>query len=604
MFSAYTIRKILPRLLIAVIAIQLSWALVLLAVRINNDVAHGLEALFYAPFGGVDAFSLGSIIQTGGGSAAGFAGAGFAAVAAGTAGFMLLGPGTAVGVLALAATAALGLLVALFTLILRRAILIFLIVIAPVAIVCWVLPGTDKFWKLWWESFSKLLIMYPLILLMIAAGRVFAKVAAASGANNGTPILTYSMVILGFFGPLFLIPATLKLAGTAFATITGAVNSKGKGAFDRLRGVRNDQAKKNAAYHTDRANRRIVAKRADLQNRWQNAASEKNRGALSKFALTAASNRMGGRNIQAEASAMQAHVAKELNDQIATGRDEEIRALTVNKRTSKQETVNGVRGYRTLGGAWVSEAAVDAGHKRWGNDRYAQQAALSYEMRKAATDDEVQGIVDNYGKVAMGPGGWGMNLNQARGAMVGAGFENQNQHLEFKNMKVNEDGSMTLDHTKLASEAYEKKGSYALSQMSAHTLKQLGQSHKQAKASRDEALRVGDTATANKEAQTMAKVESVAETFMSRYGGGEQPLQLDPNGQPLPPVQGPPVPGQQVQPGGTGKQQEVYRAMSSGSGHVAEAARQLAVDVGVYRPLDGSTDTHSAQGPSNNPRQS
>jgi len=591
MFSAYTIRKILPRLLIAVIAIQLSWALVLLAVRINNDVAHGLEALFYAPFGGTDAFNLGSIIQTGGGSAAGFAGAGFAAVAAGTAGFLLLGPGTAVGVLALAATAALGLLVALFTLILRRAILLFLIVIAPLAIVCWVLPGTDKFWKLWWESFSKLLIMYPLILLMIAAGRVFAKVAAASGANSGTPLLTYTMVILGFFGPLFLIPATLKLAGTAFATITGAVNNKGKGAFDRLRGVRNDQAKKNAAYHTDRAQRRIVAKRADLQNQWQKKSSTDGMGWAKRKAYNFGSNRMAGRNIQAEASAMQAHVAKELNDQIATGRDDEIRALTVNKLTSKREMKNGVNGYRTLGGAWVSEAAVDAGHKRWGNDRYAQQAALSYEMRKASTDEEVQGIVDNYGKVAMGPGGWGMNVNQAGGAMLGAGFENQNQHLEFKNMKVNDDGSMTLDYKKFASEAYEKKGSYAMSQMSAHTIQQLGEAHKQAKA-------LGDT-------ETMGKVESVAETFMSRYGGGEQPLQLDPNGQPLPPVQGPPVPGQQIQPGAAGgKQQEVYRAMSSGSGHVAEAARQLAVDVGVYRPLDSSTDTHSAQGPSNGPRHS
>lgn len=602
MFSAYTIRKILPRLLIAVIAIQLSWALVLLAVRINNDVAHGLEALFYAPFGGTDAFNLGSIIQTGGGSAAGFAGAGFAAVAAGTTGFLLLGPGTAVGILALAATAALGLLVALFTLILRRALLLFLIVIAPLAIVCWVLPGTDKFWKLWWESFSKLLIMYPLILLMIAAGRVFAKVAAASGANSGTPLLTYSMVILGFFGPLFLIPATLKLAGTAFATITGAVNNKGKGAFDRLRGVRNDQAKKNAAFHTDRAQRRIIAKRADLQNQWQNKASAQ--GNLVSSALyRAASRRVGGRNIQAEASAMQAHVAKELNDQIATGRDEEIRALTVNKTAALRAgalnqvdskgnrgnglmriTASGQREFKTLGGAWVKEQAVDDGYKRWGNDRYAQQAALSYEMRKASTDAEVQGISDNYGKVAMGPGGWGMNVNQARGAMIGAGFENQNQHLEFKNSIVNEDGSMTLDYAKFATEAYEKKGSYPLSQMSAHTFKQLGDAHKQAKAS-------GDT-------DTMRKVEAVAETFMSRYGGGDQPMQLDANGQPLPQQ---PTPGPA---GGTAKQQEVYRTMSSGSGHVAQAARQLAVDVGVYRPLDDSTDIHSAQGPSNNPRQS
>ncbi len=580
MFSAYTIRKVLPRLLIAVIAIQLSWSLVLLAVHVNNEVAHGLQALFYAPFGGTKALSLGAIIQTNGGSAGGAAATGvFAAAAAGT-GFLVLGPGTLIGVLALAGTAALGVIIAIFTLVLRRAVLLFLMVIAPLAIVAWVLPGTEKFWKLWWESFSKLLLMYPLILLMIAAGRVFAKVAAASGANA---LLTYAMVVLGFFGPLFMIPATLKLAGTAFSTLTGAVNSKGKGAFDRLRGVRDNQAKKNSAYHMDKMQRRTVAKRADLQNRWQDAASKDGRNRLSKYALAAASRRVGGRNIQAEASAMQAKVGKEINDQIATGRDEEIRALTVNKLTSASRVKDGVKQFQTLGGAWVSEQAVDEGHRRWGNDRYAQQAALSYEMRKASTDEEVQGIADNYGKVAMGKGGWGMNRNQAAGALIGAGFENQNQHLEFKNMSLNKadpaTGPLELDGAKFAREAYEKKGSYALSQMSAHTFKQLGEAHKEAK-------RTGDT-------DTMRNIEATAETFMSRFGGNTG-VQLDASGNPI-------AAAPAGAAGAMGAPQ--YQTNAPGSGHVAEAARQLAVDVGVYRPLDPSTETHSAQGPSVNPRQ-
>jgi hypothetical protein len=596
MFSAYTIRKVLPRLLIAVIAIQLSWSIVLLAVHINNEVAHGLQALFYAPFGGTDTFDLGAILQTNGGNATGAAATGVFLTAAAGGGFFVLGPGTLVGVLALAGTAALGILIAIFTLVLRRAVLLFLIVIAPLAIVAWVLPGTEKFWKLWWESFSKLLLMYPLILLLVAAGRVFAKVAAASDAQ---PLMTYAMVVLGFFGPLFMIPATLKLAGTAFSTLTSAVNNKGKGAFDRLRGVRENQAKKNSAYHLGKMQNRSIAKRADLQNRWQTAAAGKS--GLSKFALAAASRKIGGRNIQAEAAAMQAKSNKELADQTNSGRDEEWRGLTVNKRSAMaagalgaadadgnrsnglmRVTASGERQFKTLGGAWVSEQAVDDGQKRWGKDRYAQQAALSYEMRKASTDDEVEGIVQRYGALATGAGGWGMNTNQANGALIGAGFENQNQHLEFKNTTLdanNSTAALTLNGKKLATEAYEKKGSYPLSQMSAHTFKQLGAAHAEAK-------RNGDT-------ETMRKVESVAETFMSRFGGSSG-VQLDASGSPI--AAAPTGAG-----GVAGAPQ--YQTNAPGAGHVAEAARQLAVDVGVYRPLDPSTETHSAQGPSNGPRQ-
>lgn len=564
MFSAYTIRKILPRLLIAVIAIQLSWSLVLLAVRLNNDVAHGLEALFYAPFGGIKSFDLGAIVTGNGGSAAAFTGSFFGLAAAGTIGFLTLGPGTLVGVLALAGTAALGLLVALFTLILRRAVLLFLIVIAPLAIVAWVLPGTDKFWKLWWESFSKLLIMYPLILLMIAAGRVFARVAAAAGSTSNTPgaaLLTFGMIVLGFFGPLFLIPATLKLAGTAFATITGAVNNKGKGAFDRLRGVRGNEAKKNSTRHLDHAGRRITSRRNDIYQNWQkNASNMEGMNAAQRRLYGFGAKRIRGYNLQAEHSAQQAKVSKEIEDIIKTGPDDEIRGLTVNKLTSQSRIKDGIKQYQTLGGSWVSEAAVDAGHKRWGHDRYAQQAALSYEMRKASTSEEVEGIGQNYTKLAMGQGGWGMSKNQASNALIGAGFENQHQHLEFKNMSVDDKnplGALKLDGAKLATEASEKKGAHALSQYSGHTFEQLGAAWKEAEASKD--------------IVTMQKLQSVAKTYMTEYGGAGGPM-VTPEGEPLAPA----TPGT---PATSSLQANIY-----GAGAVQQKAVQFAQLVGAYQP--------------------
>jgi hypothetical protein len=122
-------------------------------------------------------------------------------------------------------------------------------------------------------------------------------------------------------------------------------------------------------------------------------------------------------------------------------------------------------------------------------------------MRKAMTDDQVQGLSDNYTALSKS---WGMTDNQAGGAWIGAAFENQNQHLEFKHTRFDsETGAPSLNYEAFTNEVYEKKGSYPLAQMSAHTVEQLKKSYDN-----------GDEATKN-------KVRSIAETFTFRSGGGQ-----------------------------------------------------------------------------------
>jgi hypothetical protein len=246
MFSAYTIKKVLPRLLIAVILIQISWWLTTTVIAINNDIAHGIEALFYAPFGGIKGLTINEILATANHISVGeVASIGIFGGAAAGVGFIAAGASSLLGIFALALTAVIGAIIAVFTLVLRRAVLIMLIVISPLAVAAWVLPGTEKIWKIWYESFSKLLLMYPLIMLMIASGKIFAKVSADMGGMN--QFAQFAMIIMGFFGPLLLIPATLKLSGGAFSALSGAMNNRGKGVFDRLKGVRANEAQRNWA---------------------------------------------------------------------------------------------------------------------------------------------------------------------------------------------------------------------------------------------------------------------------------------------------------------------------------------------------------------------
>src|SRR6185312_3712285 len=108
----------------------------------------------------------------------------------------------------------------------------------PVAIVAYILPNTERVYKLWWESFSKALLMFPLIAGFIAAGRVFSAVALHSGG-----ILNGFIGFAAYFAPYFLIPATFKLAGGAIRQIGGFVNDRSRGGFDRLRNFRANQMK-------------------------------------------------------------------------------------------------------------------------------------------------------------------------------------------------------------------------------------------------------------------------------------------------------------------------------------------------------------------------
>lgn len=245
MFDAYTVKKVVPRLVAAIILIQLSWFLFTNMLRITNDIAFGLEGLMYAPFGGKDALQLSSLISTLAGSGAGKSLFTVMVVAGGaTVGVAM----TSLGVLSLAFSALLAAMIALFVLALRRVILIALIIVAPIALVAWILPGTEKYWKIWWESFSKLLMMFPLIVLIISAGRVLAFVTMGTPGGNGVIASTtqgiseWILVIVCYFGPYFIIPKTFAMAGTALSSLAGMANDRSRGVFDRLKKGRQNMA--------------------------------------------------------------------------------------------------------------------------------------------------------------------------------------------------------------------------------------------------------------------------------------------------------------------------------------------------------------------------
>jgi hypothetical protein len=140
--------------------------------------------------------------------------------------------------------AALALIIIFSLLVMREVIIVFLIILAPLAIISWIFPNNDKLWKLWWSSFSKLLLLYPIIVGALVTGRAFALMISDLGGAGIEGVFLSFAKLVAYIGPFFLIPTVFRYAGGAFANLAGIVNNRSKGVFDRQRKYRGEKAQR------------------------------------------------------------------------------------------------------------------------------------------------------------------------------------------------------------------------------------------------------------------------------------------------------------------------------------------------------------------------
>jgi hypothetical protein len=234
--SAYAIRKVLPRIFIAAIVIALSWNLMQFFVTFTNDLGHGVRSIIYTPF---------SQIPGAGALKLGDGGANIAVKVSTDAAILSLG---IFGLLSFVATGALAIFTTFLVLIIRQVVIAALVIIAPVAILMFVLPNTNNLFKLWLNSFARGLLMFPIIAAFLASGRAFSAVASTQPGAFAKYI-----AFAAYFAPYFLIPMTFKLAGGAMGAVGGAINNRSKayaGGLAKFRGGRRKKVMANTAART------------------------------------------------------------------------------------------------------------------------------------------------------------------------------------------------------------------------------------------------------------------------------------------------------------------------------------------------------------------
>lgn len=212
----YGIKKMLPRIIIAAILVNISYYLCQIAVDISNIIGASIVSFFDG------------VPVAGGGDAPGTIGGGWEAAAT--------------AVLAVAATVALVLLVILapsvllvlavivMILIARQAFVILLIVISPIAFVAYLLPNTEQWFKKWWKALSTLLLLFPIIGLVFGASSLASDILFRVAGEDEQML---ALVALGVQAlPLFAVPVLLKGALSA----AGSVGQRLSGYADKAQG--------------------------------------------------------------------------------------------------------------------------------------------------------------------------------------------------------------------------------------------------------------------------------------------------------------------------------------------------------------------------------
>jgi hypothetical protein len=227
----YGIKKMLPRLIIAAILVNISYWICAIAVDLSNILGSSVGDLFdslkaqLAPPDSISVFASGN---------------GWVGIVGGVlAGGIITGAALYITLSALAPILIAGLLAIVTTFLvlsLRQALIILLVIVSPLAFVAYLLPNTESWFKKWKDLLQTLLLMFPIISFIFGASALASQIVMNSatgdiGVKTAVQIMGAGIAII----PLAITPVIMKSAGGLLNRFGGIVNNPNKGPFDRMR---------------------------------------------------------------------------------------------------------------------------------------------------------------------------------------------------------------------------------------------------------------------------------------------------------------------------------------------------------------------------------
>ena len=227
--SNYGVKKMIPRLVIAAVLVNLSFTICAILLDLSNIAGYAFQDAF---------MGIKNTISTVGENTSTWTWSRVINIA-------LSNGALAIGAIAFttellpmlvpaATLAGLTLLLILLIMAARQALIIILIIISPLAFVCYLLPGTEKWFKKWRDSFLTMLVFFPAF-SVVFGGAQLAGIIIIQNASGSNGAIMHVLGMLVQIIPLAITPLIMKFSGGVLGKFAGFVNDKNKGWYDRTK---------------------------------------------------------------------------------------------------------------------------------------------------------------------------------------------------------------------------------------------------------------------------------------------------------------------------------------------------------------------------------
>lgn len=227
----YGVKKMLPRLIIVAILVNISYFICQIAVDLSNILGYSIKDFLS------QIITLSQPAQSQTTTWVGIVGG----VLGATAGISILFSSLA-ALMPVIIAGVISLMMILLILIVRQVLVILLVVFSPLAFIAYLLPNTESFFKKWQKIFISMLLVFPIIGLVYGGSTLASNIirnsasstftiegengATNTQADNGNlmKIAAAGMAVL----PLLLVPSILKKSLDGVGNVGATINSLGK----------------------------------------------------------------------------------------------------------------------------------------------------------------------------------------------------------------------------------------------------------------------------------------------------------------------------------------------------------------------------------------
>ena len=381
--SNYGVKKMIPRLVIAAVLVNLSFTICAILLDLSNiagyafqDAFMGIENTIATVGENTTTWTWSEIISTALSNGALAVGAGYVvSIALTTELLPMLVPA--------AVLAGLTLLLILLIMAARQALIIILIIVSPLAFVCYLLPGTEKWFKKWRDLFLTMLVFFPAF-AVVFGGAQLAGILIIQNATGSNAAIMHVLGMLVQIIPLAITPLIMKFSGGVLGKFAGFVNDKNKGWYDRTKNWAKDR--REIAKNNKLANENMRRFNPNRLRRWADHRSRDRKKRL-ETSQTNAENSFRGTD-RYKRSDLEARRANKRSELLSAQDDNRYLEATLGHAPTDTYGKRPLydRALRTVSATYATRQDLKA---------HQQQTAFMNDIKDLETEIAVSGLIKN-----------------------------------------------------------------------------------------------------------------------------------------------------------------------------------------------------------------